>query len=145
MDPKELVNLYLDIADSLLSKLALNNSKDDDSDQYLFVLSIEQSLDSLADSIAASINFNNSDFSSYEYQKKWIELSSNSFLENIIKNEFSPNGLFSDLKQVKKMLHEPVNDSIIVSNETLSLKKFNLLLNRYKEFIIILRKSLEEC
>ncbi len=145
MDPKELVNLYLDIADSLLSKLALNNSKDDDSDQYLFVLSIEQSLDSLADSIAASINFNNSDFSSYEYQKKWIELSSNSFLENIIKNEFSPNGLFNDLKQVKKMLHEPVNDSIIVSNETLSLKKFNLLLNRYKEFIIILRKSLEEC
>jgi len=129
----------------LLSKLALNNSKDDDSDQYLFVLSIEQSLNSLADSIAASINFNNSDFSSYEYQKKWIELSSNSFLENIIKNEFSPNGLFNDLKQVKKMLHEPVNDSIIVSNETLSLKKFNLLLNRYKEFIIILRKSLEEC
>ena len=145
MDPKELVNLYLDIADSLLSKLALNNSKNDDSDQYLFVLSIEQSLNSLADSIAASINFNNSDFSSYEYQKKWIELSSNSFLKNIIKNEFSPNGLFSDLKQVKKMLHEPVNDSIIVSNETLSLKKFNLLLNRYKEFIIILRKSLEEC
>ena len=145
MDPKELVNLYLDIADSLLSKLVLNNSKDDDSDQYLFVLSIEQSLDALADSIAASINFNNSDFSSYEYQKKWIELSSNSFLENIIKNEFSPNGLFNDLKQVKKMLHEPVNDSIIVSNETLSLKKFNLLLNRYKEFIIILRKSLEEC
>ena len=145
MDPKELVNLYLDIADSLLSKLALNNSKDDDSDQYLFVLSIEQSLNSLADSIAASINFNNSDFSSYEYQKKWIELSSNSFLENIIKNEFSPNGLFNDLKQVKKMLHEPVNDLIIVSNETLSLKKFNLLLNRYKEFIIILRKSLEEC
>jgi hypothetical protein len=145
VDPKELVNLYLDIADSLLSKLALNNSKDDDSDQYLFVLSIEQSLDALADSIAASINFNNSDFSSYEYQKKWIELSSNSFLENIIKNEFSPNGLFNDLKQVKKMLHEPVNDSIIVSNETLSLKKFNLLLNRYKEFIIILRKSLEEC
>ena len=145
MDPKELVNLYLDIADSLLSKLALNNSKDDDSDQYLFVLSIEQSLNSLADSIAASINFNNSDFSSYEYQKKWIELSSNSFLENIIKNEFSPNGLFNELKQIKKMLHEPVNDSIIVSNETLSLKKFNLLLNRYKEFIIILRKSLEEC
>ena len=145
MDPKELVNLYLDIADSLLSKLALNNSKDDDSDQYLFVLSIEQSLNYLADSIAASINFNNSDFSSYEYQKKWIELSSNSFLENVIKNEFSPNGLFNDLKQVKKMLHEPVNDSIIVSNETLNLKKFNLLLNRYKEFIIILRKSLEEC
>lgn len=145
MNPKELVNLYLDIANTLLSKLALNNSKDDDSDQYLFVLSIEQSLNSLADSIAASINFNNSDFSSYEYQKKWIELSSNSFLENIIKNEFSPNGLFNDLKQVKKMLHEPVNDSIIVSNETLSLKKFNLLLNRYKEFIIILRKSLEEC
>ena len=145
MDPKELVNLYLDIADSLLSKLVLNNSKDDDSDQYLFVLSIEQSLNSLADSIASSINSNDSDFSSYEYQKKWIELSSNSFLENIIKNEFSPNGLFNDLKQVKKMLHEPVNDSIIVSNETLSLKKFNLLLNRYKEFIIILRKSLEEC
>ena len=145
MDPKELVNLYLDIADSLLSKLVLNNSKDDDSDQYLFVLSIEQSLNSLADSTAASIHFNNSDFSSYEYQKKWIELSTNSFLENIINNDFSPNALFNDLKQVKKMLHEPVNDSIIVSNETLSLKKFNLLLNRYKEFIIILRKSLEEC
>ena len=38
-----------------------------------------------------------------------------------------------------------VNDLIIVSNETLSLKKFNLLLDKYKEFIILLRKTLDEC
>ena len=145
MDPRELVNHYLDISENLLSKLVLNKSIKSQSDQYLFILSIEQSLDYLADSIAESINFKSSKFISYEYQTKWLELSSNQAIKNIINNELVPGGLFHQLKQTKKILHEPVNDLIIVSNETLSLKKFNLLLDKYKEFIILLRKTLDEC
>ena len=145
MDPRELVNHYLDISENLLSKLVLNKSINSQSDQYLFILSIEQSLDYLADSIAESINFKSSKFISYEYQTKWLELSSNQAIKNIISNELVPSGLFHQLKQSKKFLHEPVNDLIIVSNETLSLKKFNLLLDKYKEFIILLRKTLDEC
>ena len=145
MDPRELVNHYLDISENLLSKLVLNKSINSQSDQYLFILSIEQSLDYLADSIAESVNFKSSKFISYEYQTKWLELSSNQAIKNIINNELVPNGLFHQLKQTKKNLHEPVNDLIIVSNETLSLKKFNLLLDKYKEFIILLRKTLDEC
>ena len=145
MDPRELVNHYLDISENLLSKLVLNKSIKSQSDQYLFILSIEQSLDYLADSIAESINFKSSKFISYEYQTKWLELSSNQAIKNIINNELVPSGLFHQLKQTKKILHEPVNDLVIVSNETLSLKKFNLLLDKYKEFIILLRKTLDEC
>ena len=145
MDPRELVNHYLDISENLLSKLVLNKSIKSQSDQYLFILSIEQSLDYLADSIAESINFKSSKFISYEYQTKWLELSSYQAIKNIINNELVPSGLFHQLKQTKKNLHEPVNDLIIVSNETLSLKKFNLLLDKYKEFIILLRKTLDEC
>lgn len=145
MDPRELVNHYLDISENLLSKLVLNKSINSQSDQHLFILSIEQSLDYLADSIAESINFKSSKFISYEYQTKWLELSSNQAIKNIINNELVPSGLFHQLKQTKKNLHEPVNDLIIVSNETLSLKKFNLLLDKYKEFIILLRKTLDEC
>lgn len=145
MDPRELVNHYLDISENLLSKLVLNKSIKSQSDQYLFILSIEQSLDYLADSIAESVNFKSSKFISYKYQTKWLELSSNQAIKNIINNELVPSGLFHQLKQTKKILHEPVNDLIIVSNETLSLKKFNLLLDKYKEFIILLRKTLDEC
>ena len=145
MDPRELVNHYLDISENLLSKLVLNKSIKSQSDQYLFILSIEQSLDYLADSIAESVNFKSSKFISYEYQTKWLELSSNQAIKNIINNELVPSGLFHQLKQTKKILHEPVNDLIIVSNETLSLKKFNMLLDKYKEFIILLRKTLDEC
>jgi|TARA_Y100000385_G_scaffold72473_1_gene73023 hypothetical protein len=145
VDPRELVNHYLDISENLLSKLVLNKSIKSQSDQYLFILSIEQSLDYLADSIAESVNFKSSKFISYEYQTKWLELSSNQAIKNIINNELVPSGLFHQLKQTKKNLHEPVNDLIIVSNETLSLKKFNLLLDKYKEFIILLRKTLDEC
>jgi hypothetical protein len=145
VDPRELVNHYLDISENLLSKLVLDKSIKSQSDQYLFILSIEQSLDYLADSIAESVNFKSSKFISYEYQTKWLELSSNQAIKNIINNELVPSGLFHQLKQTKKNLHEPVNDLIIVSNETLSLKKFNLLLDKYKEFIILLRKTLDEC
>ena len=145
MDPRELVNHYLDISENLLSKLVLNKSINSQADQHLFILSIEQSLDYLADSIAESVNFKSSKFISYKYQTKWFELSSNQAIKNIINNELVPSGLFHQLKQTKKILHEPVNDLIIVSNETLSLKKFNLLLDKYKEFIILLRKTLDEC
>ena len=86
MDPRELVNHYLDISENLLSKLVLNKSINSQSDQYLFILSIEQSLDYLADSIAESVNFKSSKFISYEYQTKWLELSSNQAIKNIINN-----------------------------------------------------------
>ena len=125
MDSKELVNLYLDISEGLLSKLSLNNSSEDDFDKYLFILSVEQSLDSLAISIASNSGFDHSQFSSYDYINKWKELSNNHSTKNIIKKEFDADGIFNMLALIKKALHEPINDSIIVLNEIDSVCKRN--------------------
>jgi hypothetical protein len=42
-------------------------------------------------------------------------------------------------------LMNPVNASIIASNDTINLKKINLILDKYKRFMLLLRKTLEEC
>ena len=102
MDSKELVNLYLDISEGLLSKLSLNNSSEDDFDKYLFILSVEQSLDSLAISIASNSGFEHSQFSSYDYINKWKELSYTHSTKNIIKKEFDADGMFNMLVLIKK-------------------------------------------
>jgi hypothetical protein len=37
------------------------------------------------------------------------------------------------------------NPTIIASNDTINLKKINLILDKYKRFMLLLRKTLEEC
>ena len=56
VEPKELVNLYLDICEGIILKLTFDKSSSDISNQYLFFLSLEQSLNYLADDVLSLIH-----------------------------------------------------------------------------------------
>ena len=64
MDSKELVNLYLDICEGILLKITFDKSSSDNANQFLFFLSLEQSLNFLADDILSSTSMDSASFSS---------------------------------------------------------------------------------
>jgi len=67
-------------------------------------------------------------------------------IKNIIKNEFNnSDGIFLLIKSTKEKLFNPIDTTIIASNDTINLKKINLILDKYKRFMLLLRKTLEEC
>ena len=66
-------------------------------------------------------------------------------LANIIKREMSDDGFLSDILLAKDKLLIPIDTSIIASNDPINLKKLNSILDKYKSFILLLRKTLEEC
>ena len=51
----------------------------------------------------------------------------------------------SIVEDAKEKLFKEVETNLILSNEANSLKKFNLILNKYKTFKDLLRKVLDEC
>ena len=73
------------------------------------------------------------------------EIFMNPKLKNIIFKEQQPDGFIFDFYNVKDKLYTPVNDSIIISNQTNNLKKYILILDSYKRFTLLLRKTLDEC
>jgi len=54
-------------------------------------------------------------------------------------------GFLSDILIAKDKLLIPIDISIIASNDPINLKKLNSILDKYKSFILLLRKTLEEC
>ncbi|MDA9575479.1 hypothetical protein N9S05_04015, partial [Gammaproteobacteria bacterium] len=56
MNPKELVNLYLDICEDISENLIFDNSNQDKNNLYLFLSSLEQSLDFLALDVSSILN-----------------------------------------------------------------------------------------
>jgi hypothetical protein len=76
---------------------------------------------------------------------KWKVLSNEAALANIIKREMSDDGFLSDILLAKDKLLIPIDTSIIASNDSINLKKLNSILDKYKSFILLLRKTLEEC
>tara|TARA_B110000467_G_scaffold98579_1_gene89154 strand:- start:1271 stop:1501 length:231 start_codon:yes stop_codon:yes gene_type:complete len=64
VDSKELVNLYLDICEGILLKITFDKSSSDNANQFLFFLSLEQSLNFLADDILSSTSMDSASFSS---------------------------------------------------------------------------------
>jgi hypothetical protein len=54
-------------------------------------------------------------------------------------------GFLSDILIAKDKLLIPIDTSIIASNDPINLKKLNSILDKYKSFILLLRKTLEEC
>jgi hypothetical protein len=72
-------------------------------------------------------------------------LSDDITFKNIIKREFEPNGFLYEFNQTQEKLFNPIDQSIIFSNDSINLKKFILILDKYKEFIFLLRKITEEC
>jgi hypothetical protein len=137
---KELVNLYIDICDQILVDNNLNKNN-----KYLFFSSLEQSIDQFAINLHTELNLNISNFNDFNFYAKWKLLSNEAALANIIKREISDDGFLSDILIAKDKLLIPIDTSIITSNDPINLKKLNSILDKYKSFILLLRKTLEEC
>ena len=140
MSAKELVNLYIDICDQILVDKNLNQNN-----KYLFFSSLEQSIDQFAINLYLDLNLNISNFHDLNLYAKWKLLSNEAALANIIKREMNDDGFLSDILLAKDKLLIPINTSIIASNDSINLKKLNLILDKYKSFILLLRKTIEEC
>ena len=139
MSAKELVNLYIDICDQILVDNINQNNK------YLFFSSLEQSIDQFAINLHTELNLNISNFNDFNFYAKWKLLSNEAALANIIKREINDDGFISDILIAKDKLLTPIDTSIITSNDPINLKKLNSILDKYKSFILLLRKTLEEC
>ena len=137
---KELVNLYIDICDQILVDNNLNQNN-----KYLFFSSLEQSIDQFAINLHSDLNLNILNFHDFNFYTKWKLLSNEAALANIIKREISDDGFLSDILIAKDKLLIPIDTSIIASNDSINLKKLNSILDKYKSFILLLRKTLEEC
>ena len=145
MDSKELVNLYLDISEEIFSKLTFNKSDLDITNQFLFFLSLEKSFDYLADSILNQSGIDLPNAGSLNTQAKWNKLGLEPSLKNIIFKEEQPDGFIFDFYNAKDKLLTPINDSLITSNQSSNLKKYISILDSYKRFTLLLRKTLDEC
>jgi hypothetical protein len=137
---KELVNLYIDICDQILVDKNLNQNN-----KYLFFSALEQSIDQFAINLYLDLNLNISNFHDLNLYAKWKLLSNESALTNIIKREMNDDGFLSDILLSKDKLLIPIDTSIIATNDSINLKKLNSILDKYKSFILLLRKTLEEC
>jgi len=138
---KDLSNLYIDISKEILINLSPGNNKD----QLLFLICIENSLSHLADDIF--LNFKNElePIEHLNYVFKWNELSNLMVIRNIILKELSPDGLISLIEISKNIFFREDNKNLITTSEINDLKKFNLILDKYKAFKELLRKTLDEC
>jgi hypothetical protein len=137
---KELVNVYIDICDQILTSKELNHNS-----KFLFFSSLEQSIDQFAINLHEELNLNISNFHDLNFYAKWKQLSNEIAIANIIKREMSDDGFLSDILFTKDKLLIPIDTSIIASNDPINLKKLNSILDKYKSFILLLRKTLEEC
>ena len=145
MDSKEYVNLYLDICNELLTKLTFDKSASDNSNQHIFFVTLDKSMNYLADEVLSFSSIEQSSFSSLNSSAKWNLLSDDITFKNIIKREFEPNGFLYEFNQTQEKLFHPIDQSIIISNDSTNLKKFISILDKYKEFMFMLRKTTEEC
>ena len=85
------------------------------------------------------------EISKLNYIYKWNSLKQDESIKNIVEKEFKSDGLLFIVKDAKEKLFKEVERNLILSNEANSLKKFNLILNKYKTFKDLLRKVLDEC
>ena len=140
MKNKEFSNLYFD-----LSKEILNKSKIDNNTQLLFLVCIENSLSYLADDIFENFKNHLKPIDHLNYVFKWNELSYVLPLKNIIKRELTSDGLISLIEKSKNILFREDDKNLITSSELNDLKKLNSIINKYKAFKELLRKTLDEC
>ena len=137
---KELSNLYQDIAKQLLQETALKNQ------EYLFLAALEKSLIFLADEIYEKFPEQDSiDISSLSLAAKWKLLSNNKVIENLIIQETNTNGVLDLIDFYQSALLLPKNNNLISSDNNISLKKLNELLDKSYRWSDLLRKTLDEC
>ena len=145
MEFKELSNLYIDLSEDILKNLIFDLSIKDKQNQLLFINCIENSISSLADHIHTSFSNQIESINHLNFKYKWVELSKLETIKNIIQKELDNDGMIEMIEDSKKRILSINNDNLISSNKENDLKKFSLILNKYKTFDELLRKILEEC
>jgi hypothetical protein len=135
VEKKESTNNYLN-----QSQKVLESNLDKPHKDVIFIFNIERCLSSFADEILQSSNLNISEFDKYNFEIKWDILSRNDALKNIIDRDI--NNIIKSIKALDKNNTEDKN--IIISSDP-GLKKPEMILNKFKETISLLRNLLEEC
>tara|TARA_B100001559_G_scaffold116221_1_gene97602 strand:- start:564 stop:1025 length:462 start_codon:yes stop_codon:yes gene_type:complete len=142
---KELSNLYIDLSEDILKNLIFDSSIKDKQNQLLFINCIENSISSLADHIHTSFSNQIESINHLNFKYKWVELSKLETIKNVIQKELDNDGMIEMIEDSKKRILLINDDNLISSNKENDLKKFSLILNKYKTFNELLRKILEEC
>ena len=142
---KELSNLYIDLSEDILKNLIFDSSIEDKQRQLLFINCIENSISFLADHIHTSFTNQLESINHLNFKYKWVELCKLESIENVIQKELDNDGLIEIVEDSKKRILSINNDNLISTNKENDLKKFSLILNKYKTFDELLRKILEEC
>ena len=145
MEFKELSNLYIDLSEDILKNLIFDSSIEDKQNQLLFINCIENSISSLADHIHTSFSNQIESINHLNFKYKWVELSELETIKNIIQKELDNDGIIEMIEDSKKRILSINDNNLISSNKENDLKKFSLILNKYKTFNELLRKILEEC
>ena len=145
MEFKELSNLYIDLSEDILKNLIFDSSIKDKQNQLLFINSIENSISYLAEHLHTSFSNQIESINHLNFKYKWVELSKLETIKNVIQKELDNDGMIEMIEESKKRILSINNDNLISSNKENDLKKFSLILNKYKTFNELLRKILEEC
>ena len=145
MEFKELSNLYIDLSEDILKNLIFDSSIKDKQNQLLFINCIENSISFLADHLHTSFSNQIESINHLNFKYKWVELSKLETIKNIIQKELDNDGMIEMIEDSKKRILSINNNNLISSNKENDLKKFSLILNKYKTFNELLRKILEEC
>tara|TARA_Y100000739_G_scaffold17964_1_gene14340 strand:- start:66 stop:527 length:462 start_codon:yes stop_codon:yes gene_type:complete len=142
---KELSNLYIDLSEDILKNLIFDSSIKDKQNQLLFINCIENSISYLADHLHISFGNQIESINHLNFKYKWVELSKLETIKNVIQKELDNEGMIEMIEDSKKRILSINDDNLISSNKENDLKKFSLILNKYKTFNELLRKILEEC
>ena len=145
MEYKELSNLYIDLSEEILKDINFDSSTKDNQNQLLFISCIENSLDCDANHIYEIFKNDLESIEELNFKSKWKRLMGIRTIENIVYSEFGEDGLMSLLQDSKMRVISVPDQNIISSNKSNDLKKFSLILNKYKTFNELLRKILDEC
>lgn len=145
MKNKELSNQFLDISEDILDKLKIGNFSDTKNNQLLFLVCIENSLMYLANDIFDTFQNELKPIKDLNYKSKWHEISNVMALKNIILKELDSDGVINQIEKSKNIIFRENDENLITRSETNDLKKFILILDKYKAFKEILRKTLYEC
>ena len=145
MEYKELSNLYIDLSEEILKDINFDSSSKDNQNQLLFISCIENSLDCDANHIYEIFKNDLESIDELNFKSKWKRLMGIRTIENIVYSEFDEDGLMSLLQDSKMRVISVPDQNIISSNRSNDLKKFSLILHKYKTFNELLRKILDEC
>ena len=145
VEEKEFSNLYEDMAKEFLTSLKFDNSVSDNNNQLLFLSCFENSLSYFADEVYENFKNDIDPIDKFNNLNKWRELSKIKIFSNIISEEIENNGFINQINDSKYKVADNSIQNLIISNESNTLKKFNLLLDKYKTFKDLLRKMLHEC